>query len=869
MFTSREATFYAFGDGAKHCIYGDHLRRVRPTSEQRRASLEPWRTENSTVPGGMENARAANMPWLTELLADLRYGLTRLRREPGFTLAVMVALALGIGANTAIFTVARAALLKPLPYPNSDRITMVWETVLERGWDQFPVSAPDFLDWRRDADSFAAIAGFRDGGFNLRAGERTERIQALQVTEGFFDVMGIRPRIGRPLLPADTKGDGPAVAILTDSLWKRSFHADPNVIGDTIALDGKPFTVVGVMAPNFRRLTGKELIYTPLVFSSEELVSRNIHSFLVVGRLKQGIAVEAARAQMDAISRRLAKDFPSTNRSFGVSLIPFAEQSVQEIKPLVLILWGTVGVVLLIACANVANLLLARGQTRRREFAIRAAIGARRGRILRQLLAESILLSICGAALGLLPALWGADLLTRTGIEDFPTLQDVKPDLIVAMFALGISFLTGVLFGIVPALNLARVEVGEALKNLNAAAVSGWRGHKARSAFIVAEVALSLVLLVAAGLLLRSLMHLRFTGPGFQPDFALTMNLTLDDHKYDSPERLTGFIDRYLDEARALPGVQFAAAGSTVPLMSDSNVSGVQIENRPRDPNNGPAAARLSVSPDYFRALGIPIKRGRPFFDADRKNETPVVIVNETFARQYFTGVDPLGRRIRLGSRGKRQSPWMTVVGVSGDVRASRMTAKVAAALYMPIAQEPESSLALVVRTTIAPEQLAEPLRKLILGLDPDEPVYGVQTMTQVVSTSIASERVATILVTGFASLAVILALMGIYSVVSYSVVSRRREIGIRMALGAPASDVLSSLMKQALALVTLGMVIGIAGAYALSRFLTSFLHGVRPTDPGTFTGMLVLLAITATLASLIPARRALRLDPIQALRQY
>jgi putative ABC transport system permease protein len=303
--------------------------------------------------------------------------------------------------------------------------------------------------------------------------------------------------------------------------------------------------------------------------------------------------------------------------------------------------------------------------------------------------------------------------------------------------------------------------------------------------------------------------------------------------------------------------------------MSDSNVSGVQIENRPRDPNNGPAAARLSVSPDYFRALGIPIKRGRPFFDADRKNETPVVIVNETFARQYFTGVDPLGRRIRLGSRGKRQSPWMTVVGVSGDVRASRMTAKVAAALYMPIAQEPESSLALVVRTTIAPEQLAEPLRKLILGLDPDEPVYGVQTMTQVVSTSIASERVATILVTGFASLAVILALMGIYSVVSYSVVSRRREIGIRMALGAPASDVLSSLMKQALALVTLGMVIGIAGAYALSRFLTSFLHGVRPTDPGTFTGMLVLLAITATLASLIPARRALRLDPIQALRQY
>jgi putative ABC transport system permease protein len=364
-------------------------------------------------------------------------------------------------------------------------------------------------------------------------------------------------------------------------------------------------------------------------------------------------------------------------------------------------------------------------------------------------------------------------------------------------------------------------------------------------------------------------MHLRFTGPGFQPEFALTMNLTLEDHKYDSPERLTGFIDRYLDEARALPGVQFAAAGSTVPLMSDSNVSGVQIENRPRDPNNGPAAARLSVSPDYFRALGIPIKRGRPFFDADRKNETPVVVVNETFARQYLTGVDPLGKRIRLGSRGNRQSPWMTVVGVSGDVRASRMTAKVAAALYMPIAQEPESSLALVVRTTIAPEQLAEPLRKLILGLDPDEPVYGVQTMTQVVSTSIASERVATILVTGFASLAVILALMGIYSVVSYSVVSRRRDIGIRMALGAPASDVLSSLMKQALALVTLGMLIGIAGAYALSRFLTSFLHGVRPTDPWTFTGMLVLLAITATLASLIPARRALRLDPIQALRQY
>jgi putative ABC transport system permease protein len=806
------------------------------------------------------------MTWLNELLADLRYGLNRLRREPGFTLAVLLALALGIGANTAIFTVARAALLKPLPYPNADRIMMVWESVPERGWDQFPVSVPDFLDWRRDANLFATIAGFNEGGFNLRTGEGAERIDAIQVTDGFFDVIGIRPRIGRPILPEDTKDDGAAVAILTDSLWKRSFGADPNVIGRKIALDGKPFTVIGVMPADFLRLTGKEQLYTPLVFSPEQRANRGSHSFLAVGRLKPGVAVETARVQIVGIGKRIAKDFPNTG--FGTSLVPFAEQTVQEIKPLLLILWGTVGVVLLIACANVANLLLARGQTRRREFAIRTAIGARRGRILRQLLAESTLLSVCGGALGLLPALWGADLLTRTGIEDFPKLQDVQPDLTVIMFAIGISLLTGLLFGIIPALNLARIEVGEALKNLNAAFASGSVRHKARSVFIVAEVALSLVLLVGAGLLLRSLMHLRLTGPGFQPDSVLTMRLTLGDDKYNSAEPMASFIDRYLQDAKALPGVQFAAAGNTVPLMSDLNISGVQIENMPRDPNHGPAAARLKASPDYFRALGIPVKRGRAFSDADRRGATPVVIINETFARRYYNGEDPIGKRMRLGSRGKREFPWMTVVGVVGDVRASRMTAKVGATFYMPIAQEPESSLALVVRTAIPPEQLAEPMRKMVLSLDPDEPVYGVQTMTQVVATSIASERVATILVTGFASLAMMLALMGIYSVVSYSVASRTRDIGIRMALGAQASDVLSLLMKQALSLVGIGIAIGIAGAYGVSQALTSLLHGVSPTDPATFAGTLVLMAITATVASLIPARRALRLDPIRALRQ-
>jgi putative ABC transport system permease protein len=331
---------------------------------------------------------------------------------------------------------------------------------------------------------------------------------------------------------------------------------------------------------------------------------------------------------------------------------------------------------------------------------------------------------------------------------------------------------------------------------------------------------------------------------------------------------MAAFVDRYLQEARALPGVQFAAAGNTVPLRSSLNISGVQIENLPRDPNNGPAAARLKASPDYFRALGIPIKRGRAFTDADRAGALPVVVINETFARRYFAGADPIGKHVRLGSRNKQESPWMTVVGVAGDVRASRVTAKFDAAFYMPIAQEPELSLALVVRTSIPPEQLAEPMRKMVLGLDPDEPVYSVQTMTQVVETSIASERVATILVTGFASLAVMLAVMGIYSVVSYSVISRRRDIGIRMALGAQSSDVVSLLMKQALVLVGIGIAIGMAGAYGVSKVLTSLLHGVSPTDPVTFAGTLVLMAITAAVASLIPARRALRLDPIQALRQ-
>ncbi|HLK64002.1 MAG TPA: ABC transporter permease [Bryobacteraceae bacterium] len=808
------------------------------------------------------------MTWLNELFADLRYGLKRLLRETGFTLAVLLTLALGIGANTAIFTVARASLLKPLPYPNASRIMMIWEAVQARGWDQFPASVPDLLDWRRDATSFAVIAGFTESGFNLRTGEGAERIDAVQVTDGFFDVIGIQPRIGRPILPEDTKDDGAPVAILTDALWKRSLGADPNVIGRKIALDGRPFTVIGVMPADFLRLGGKEQIYTPLAFSAEQRANRGSHFMMAVGRLKPGIGLQAAQVQMSAIAQRIASDYSSTNRGFSVSLVPFAEQSVQEIKPLVLILWGTVGVVLLIACANVASLLLARGQIRRREFAIRMAIGASRGRILRQLLVESTLLSVCGGALGLLPAMWGADLLSRAGIEDFPSLSEVKPDLTVLLFALAVSLVTGVLFGIVPALNLARVQVGETLKNLSAAKAGGAHRVGARSLFIVGEVALSLVLLVGAGLLLRSLIHLRFADPGFQPDSVLTMRLTMGSDKYDSAARMNSFIDRYLQEARSLPGVQLAAVGNTVPLMSNLNINGVQIENMPRDPNNGPAAARWKASPDYFRALGIPIKRGRAFSDADRAGSLPVVIVNETFAHRYLNGDDPIGKRIRLGGRGQGTRPWMTVVGVAGDVRASRMTAKFGAAFYMPIAQEPESSLALVVRTGVPPEQLAEPMRKMVLGLDPDEPVYSVETMTQVVSTSIASERVATILVTGFASLAVMLALMGIYSVVSYSVVSRTRDIGIRMALGAPASEVLLVLLRQTLTMVGAGMAIGMAAAYAISRELISLLHGVSPTDPSTFAGMLSLMAITAALASFVPARRALRLDPIKAIRQ-
>lgn len=805
------------------------------------------------------------MTWLNELCTDLAHGFSRLRRESGFTVAVLLALALGIGANTAIFTVARAALLKPVPYPGGDRIMMIWESVRERGWDQFPVSAPDFLDWRRDANQFTQIAGFADAGFNLQTvGGGAERIDGMHVTDRFFDVLGIMPRIGRPILPGDVEGDGTDVAILTDSLWKRTFNADPAVLGRKLVLDGKPFTVIGVMPAHFEGLNGNPQIYTPFAFSKEQRANRGFHWFLAVGRLKPGAALETARTQMDGIAQRISSDFPNTNRGFGISLIPAAEQAVEEIKPLVLILWGTVGVVLLIACANVANLLLARGHARRREFAIRTASGAGRGRILRQLLAESTLLSLCGGALGLLPAWWGADLLTKAGIEGFPKLQDLRPDATMALFALGISLVTGVLFGIVPALNLAGVEVGEALKNLNPAAAAGSLRHKARSVFIVAEVALSLVLLVGAGLLLRSLMHLSFADPGFQPDSVLTMSLALGDDAYKSAASRTSFIDRYIQEAKVLPGVQFAAVGSGVPLMESSSVAGIQIEGVPRDPKNGPSAAAMKASPDYFHALGIPVKQGRAFSDSDRVGTLPVAVVNETFVRRYLNGENPIGKRFRSASRRE----WMTIVGVVGDVRAARMTPKVGATFYEAIAQNPDSSLVLTVKTAIPPEKLSEPIRRLVLRLDPGEPVYGVQTMAQLMATSMASERVATILVTGFASLAVLLALMGIYSVVSYSVVSTTRDLAIRMALGAQASDVLYSVMKQALVLVAIGVGIGIAGAYGVSQALTTLLHGVSPTDPATFTGTLALMVITATLATFVPARRVLRLDPIVALRQ-
>jgi putative ABC transport system permease protein len=804
------------------------------------------------------------------LLQDLHYGLRMLRKNPGFTLVAVVALALGIGANSAIFSVVNSLLLRPLPFEQPDRLVQVWESSAKLGRNEIPASFPNFADWRDQNHVFEQTVAYSDWSFNLTGAAEPERIRGAIVSPAFFSTLGIKPILGRTLLPDEDQPGKDLSVVISRKLWQRRFNSDPNVVGKTIDLNGKNFAVVGVAAgaADLPGLSDDTELWAP-VSQGFGFTNRRGHYLNVIARLKPGVGLDQARAEMSRIAAALSRQYPEANADRGVRLVPLQEQVVGDVRLALLVLLGAVVFVLLIASTNVANMLLARAASRRKEIAIRTALGAGRWRLVRQLLTESLLLSLVGGTLGLLLALWGVDLLVAFGPSDLPRVKEVAVDGRVLAFTFAVSVLTGLVFGLMPALQSSRPELNETLKEGGRSATGGAARRRVRSSLVVAEVALSLVLLIGAGLLLKSFFRLRAVNPGFNPHGVLTMQIDLSGPNYQKGSQLTAFRDQLLERVEALPGVEAAATASAVPVAPDANFWRLSfaIEGQTPDPANRLIAYYNGISPDYFRVMQIPLLRGRAFDEHDMRNAPGVVIVNETLARTYFPGSDPIGRRITLNDENPKEEDWATIVGVVKDTKPRELSGEPVAEMYMPYAQQPEPNMALMIRTAGRPDAVAAAVRREVLAIDHDQPVYGVRTLPAVMSEAVATPRFRTYLLGVFAALALVLAVVGIYGVMSYAVTQRTHEFGIRMALGARGKDVLKLVVGHGMALALAGVLIGLAASFALTRVMAGLLYGVTPTDPLTFASLSLLLVAVALLACLVPARRAAKVDPVVALR--
>jgi len=830
-------------------------------AEARRAALAEF--------GGAERFReecrdVRGVRLIEDLWQDLRYGARTLSKSPGFTFVALLTLALGIGANTAIFSVVNAVLFNHLPYPDSELIVSFEGVNPSKGITDSNMSVPDFADWRAQSQAFERVAGFVTGGALIVAGEEAERVRGTDVFGDFFPLFRTDAQRGRILLPDDAKKGAPPVAVLSHGLWLRRYGGDPSVVGRTIMVGRESTEIVGVMPPGFNYPARTE-IWFPL--GVDPAAERRDNRYLeVVGRLKAGATVQGAQAELDAVNARLAQTYVETNSGWGVRLTTLRERLVGEMRTPLLVVLGAVALVLLIACANVANLLLARAASRGREFAVRVAHGASRSRIMRQLLTESLQLSLVGGAAGVLISLWLTRLLVGLLPADTPRLDEIRPDVRVFGFALAVSILTGLLFGLAPALQASRANLNEALKEGGRSGGEGARGGRARSALIVSEVALSFMLLAGAGLLVRSFLHLRDVNPGFNPGGVLSMRISASGPKYPAGPARAEVYRQALERIAALPGVESAGAVLSLPLGGDTfNVGRSFIrEGRPAAPEESANASYLVVTPGYFRALQIPLLSGRGFTDQDTEKSPMVVVVNETMARRFWPGESPVGKRITIWRDEKFPRE---IVGVVGDTRAKPGEAA-GPQMYVPYAQDANwGSLSLVVRTAADAASVAAAARNEIHALDKAIPVYNVRPMGDVVDAALAERRASTLLVGAFALLALLLALVGIYGVTAYYVTQRTHEIGVRVALGAQARHVLRLVIGQSLRLTLAGLALGLCGAAALTRVLESLLYGVRPTDPATFAGAAALLGAVALLACLVPARRATKVDPLIALR--
>ncbi|HEY0169827.1 MAG TPA: ABC transporter permease [Pyrinomonadaceae bacterium] len=798
------------------------------------------------------------------LLNDVKFGARTLWNRPGFTAVAVLTLALGVGANTAIFSVVNAVLLKPLPLREAERLVLVYETTAQTPRDY--VSVPNLEDYRAGTRSFEGFATFVPQSVNLTGGgAEPERVVGAFVTSSFFPVVGAEPALGRALLPEDDAQGGGRVAVLGHSLWRARFGADEGVVGKTLVLNGEPFEVVGVMPEGFRYPLIAPDVLLPAQKWPNYKVDRAAHNCWVVGRLKDGVTRDTAQDELRAVARRLEEAYPEENRGRGVEVVGLHEQVVEGIRPALLILAGAVGFILLIACANIANLLLARGASRQREMALRSALGASRARLLRQLLTETFLLALAGGAVGLLLAQWGVDALLALNPADLPAPQGVRVDARVLAFSLGLSAVAGFIFGVVPALQLSKADLGVALKDGGRGAGEGSRRARLRGAFVVSQVALSLVLLVGAGLLLNSFYRLLNVSPGFDPRNLLTMEYRLPRNRYAKGEQQWRFHREVAGRVANVPGVESAAVVRGLPFSGNGGTVTYLVPDRPAPPRGEePKALENAIDTNYLRTIGLPLLRGRNFTEQDTPEAAPVVLVNRMMAEQLWPGEDPLGRQIQL----LEAKVTASVVGVVGDARQYDIAEPQRPQVYTPYAQNPHIFGTLVVRARgVEPLGLANSVKQAVWSVDPDQPVWKVRTLEHLLGLNVADRRFVLWLMACFAGLAVLLTALGIYGVVSYTVAQRTHEIGVRVALGAEGRDVLRMVLGRGMRLALAGVGAGLVAALVVTRLMEGLLYGVSAADPLTYASVALLLSLVALVACYIPARRATRVDPLEALR--
>ena len=805
------------------------------------------------------------------LSQDIRYGLRMLRNSPTVTLVAVVSLALGISANTVIFSVINSILLKSLPFHDPDRIALVWGNAPAEGKDRTQVSATDVADWRQQNSVFEDVTTYGNWSATLLGEGESERIPGIQVGDGYFSIMKATPLLGRTFLPEEQEEGKDLVIVLGYGLWQRRFGGDPNVIGRKINLSGRPYVAVGVLPADFQPLPTSLVdprgeFYRPVAEARDEN-ERSSRHLRAIARLKPGVTLEQAQADMNVIAGRLEQQHPRDNTGYGVRLVTLSEDTVGGLRPTLLTLLVAVAFVLLIACANTGNLLLGRAAAREKEVAIRRALGAARGRLTRQFLTESVLLALLGGALGLLLAMWGVGLVESIGSQATPLLANIEIDLRVLGFTLALSILTGIVFGLAPALNASNPDLNATLKEGGRGSGAQAGHNRLRGVLVMSEVAMALVLLISAGLLIKSVIRLRSVNPGFEADNRLTMNVVLSSARYPKPQQWVAFYSQLTERLEALPGVVSAGFTSVLPFSGNFDGRGLAVEDHPRPVGEEFNVDLYRVTPGYARAMSIETVRGRTLTEQDTETAQMVALINETMARELWPGQDPLGKRIKFPGSERNPQPWRTIVGVVRDVKQYSLDRKDPMQIYLPDAQIPTPFMTLVVHTSSDPQALISAVRNSISEMDKDLAAFNIATMEQLLADSISLRRFSTLLLIIFAGVALILAAVGIYGVISYSVTQRTHEIGVRLALGANRRDIIRLVVRQGMAITLAGVGIGLTATFALTRIIESLLFNVSATDPATFIIIPVALTLVALGACFVPARRAAKVDPMVALR--